>query len=137
MALREPSPLRPIRTLLPAVGLVVVVACVSEPDPREFTMSLTVEEPVVTLGDSAVFVLEAEGSGLIEVIMDFGDGAVEAEDLLLPVEIRRTISHAYEAPGTFEATGSVEDADGSILSDQVTVEVLPNGDDEDEDENGG
>lgn len=112
--------------LMCALGVLVVTgACISEPEERDLAISLSVEETPVVLGDSAIFEMSAEGPRLVEFEVEFGDGRVLSDDGQLAVELRRRIAHLYEESGTFQATARIVAIDGSVASDQVSVEILP------------
>lgn len=120
---------RPVRRLTPlvcALGVMAVTACISEPEERDLTISLTVEETPVVLGDSTIFEMSAEGPRLTEFEVEFGDGTVLTDDGQLAVELRRRIAHLYEQSGTFQVTARIAAMDGSVANDQVSVEILPN-----------
>ena len=117
---------RQVKALICALGLLVMTgACISEPEERDLAISLSVEETPVVLGDSTIFEMSAEGPRLVEFEVDFGDGRVLSDDGQLAVELRRRIAHLYEESGTFQATAQIVAIDGSVASDQVSVEVLP------------
>jgi hypothetical protein len=116
-----------VRTLPVALVLAVLAAtaaCISEPEPRVLSISVTVEESPVALGDSAIFSVAAEGPRLVEFEVEFGDGRVFSDDGHLAVELTRRISHLYEEPGSYQVIARVVDQGGFVESDQASVQVV-------------
>ena len=108
------------------------VACLDDSitGARPLTFSLTVPEPTAQVGDSVTFEYEATGTGILGVIMNYGDGTVDSMDVVSAsgggniVEYSDAPRYAYETSGTYEVIGRLETTDGSA-SDTVQVEITP------------
>lgn len=88
------------------------------------SITLTVD-PVVGVAavDTFTFQYDAEGTDLLGVVLDFGDGQVDSLSALGAVTAGATRLHVYEDPGTYSAIASVIEAVGATLADTVSVEV--------------
>ena len=76
-----------------------------------------------TVGQSVVFSYEAEGSGLSQVTIAFGDGDTYARNFPpASVQANGFTSHAYESTGTFTVRGEAIDVRG-VSSHEVTITV--------------
>lgn len=115
--------LRLVGAVLLSVGLTLPAGCLTEPEERALTIDLVVEESTVSLADSAVFTLTAEGPGLVTAEVAFGDGEVFSDDLFGAVETQRRISHLYDQPGEYMVLAEVMNQDSTVISDEVMVQV--------------
>lgn len=132
-----------------ALGLLLTTAAACLDDDitgvRELSIVLSASTTSVTLGDSVQFDYSAEGTGLVTVWFEYGDGAAdtvrfsggyevpdygEPEDHANtdtvfypgPLEVAGRLTHAFEAPGTFSVVGYAVGAVG-VATDTVRVAV--------------
>ena len=68
---------------------------------------------------------EAQGRSLNRLIIDFGDGAVDPLGLQGAVTATGFRDHAYQAPGTYVVTGTLQELTGTEANATVTVNVTP------------
>lgn len=115
--------LRLFAAVLLSVGLTLPAGCLTEPEERALTIDLVAEESTVSLADSAVFNLSAEGPSLITVEVSFGDGEVFNDDLFGAVETQRRIPHLYDQTGEYTVVAEVVNQDSTVISDEATVLV--------------
>lgn len=88
------------------------------------SITLTVDPSVGTAAvDTFTFQYQAEGTDLLGVVLEFGDGQVDSLSALGAVTAGATRLHVYEDPGTYSAIASVIEAVGATLADTVSVEV--------------
>lgn len=115
--------LRLFAAVLLSVGLTLPAGCLTEPEERALTIDLVVEESTVSLADSAVFTLTAEGPSLVTAEVSFGDGEAFNDDLFGAVESQRRIPHLYDQPGEYTVVAEVMNQDSTVINDEVTVQV--------------
>lgn len=115
--------LRLFAAVLLSVGLTLPAGCLTEPEERDLTLDLEAEESTVSLADSAVFTLTAEGPSLITASVAFGDGEVFNDDLFGAVETQRRIPHLYDQPGEYTVIAEVMNQDSTLINDEVTIQV--------------
>lgn len=115
--------LRLFAAVLLSVGLTLPAGCLTEPEERDLTIDLVVEESTVSLADSAVFNLTAEGPSLVTAEVSFGDGEVFSDDLFGAVETQRRIPHLYDQPGEYTVIAEVMNQDSTVINDEVTVQI--------------
>jgi len=108
-----------------AAALLLSVGCMDDPGERDLSVEMLAEDAEVSLGDSAVIHVEAEGPRLVGILVDFGDQSVQREDLPLPVHVLRRFAHLYEEVGVYQVEALVADARGDTLTAHATVEVVP------------
>lgn len=115
--------LRLFAAVLLSVGLTLPAGCLTEPEERALSIDLVAEESTVSLADSAVFNLNAEGPSLITAEVSFGDGEVFSENLFGAVETQRRITHLYDQPGEYTVIAEVLNVDSTFINDEVTVQI--------------
>lgn len=97
---------------------------------RPVAFTLTSSTSTAQVGDSITFSYEATGTGILGVIMNFGDGRVDSTDVAEMaggsniVEYSDQPKHAYTAGGTYEVIGRLETVNG-FRSDTVEVQINP------------
>ena len=136
----------PIFAIISALALLVVSASACLDDSitglRELSMVLTSDRTIVSVGDSVNFEYSAEGTGLVSVRVEYGDGG---EDFVLvsssggfeepeegfradtlfypgPIGVRGPLTHAFDSVGTFLVIGYAVGAAG-VASDTVALTV--------------
>lgn len=117
-----------------ALGLVVVAAaaCLDDSITGARPISFTLSAPIATaqVGDSLTFEVSATGTGILGVVMSYGDGTVDSLDVAAQsgggniVEYFDQPRYAYTTSGTFEVIGQLVTSAGS-RSDTVQVEITP------------
>ena len=140
----ERCALRPL-TIISALALLVVSASACLDDSitavRELSMVLTSGRTIVSAGDSVNLEFSAEGTGLVLVYVDYGDGGADTAsfsggfeepeeggvrtDTLFypgPIEVGGKLSHAFDSVGTFLVIGYAVGAAG-VASDTVALTV--------------
>ena len=110
-----------------ALLLVACAACGPPSlEPLDLNLTLEASPTTVTVGQEVTFTIDARGSQLLGLRMSYGDGP-ESFDYL-GISGARTARwsnlHAYEEPGTYIATGRVDEI-GDTMSRQVTITVTP------------
>ena len=85
-------------------------------------MTVTASSSTVAAGDSLVFEYLASGTGLVRMVMNYGDATADTTTFSGPVEIGGLLWHTYDSLGVYTVVGRVTGIDGSA-SDSVTVTV--------------
>ena len=136
--------LRPL-TIISALALLVVAASACLDDSitgvRELSMVLTLGRTIVSAGDSVNLEYSAEGTGLVSVYVEYGDGGADtasfsggfeepgedawnADTLFYPgpIGVGGRLTHAFDSVGTFLVIGYAVGA-GGVASDTVALTV--------------
>ena len=124
--------MRPLPILAVAFLLLTTAACLDDSITGARPLSFSLSAPVTTaqVGDSVTFEYAATGTGILGVVMDYGDGTLDSLDVAAQsgggniVEYSAQPRYAYTTAGTFEVVGQLVTTDGS-LSDTVQVEITP------------
>lgn len=100
-------------------------------------LMLTVDTPNLPVGEFVGYRYQAQGRGLLGLIVDYGDGVVDSLSFAgaqtaagtcgTPTDARPTderCRHAYELPGTYVVTGRLEDVTGEVVEDEMVIEVM-------------
>lgn len=93
------------------------VACLDDSITGTRPLSLTISaNPQVALVDEVVTVsYEVAGTGLLGVILDWGDGVVDSLTFNgLAVEATGFFEHAYPVAGSFDIVGTAEAQNGTV-----------------------
>ena len=121
------APRRPASRLPFALVLAVLAAgasaCLEDVTGlRDLTMSLQVAPTTLAVGDTLDLTYAATGTGLVLVVLDYGDGTVDSTTYGGPVEAAADRTHVYAASGSYLIVGAVTGVDGTA-SDSATVTV--------------
>jgi hypothetical protein len=107
-----------------AMACVVASACLDDSitGTRPLSLSVTVA-PSANVNELVTAQYSATGTGLFNLIVDWGDGVVDSLPLSgIVVEISGPVEHTYAVTGSFDITGTVEARNGTI-SDQAAILV--------------
>ena len=92
-------------------------------DPLPLNVTITATPTSSPINQDIVFEVRAQGGQLLGLIVDYGDGVTQDEDLRSSRTAEATLRHAYTTPGVYNVTAGVADA---ILGDKqasVTVTI--------------
>lgn len=108
--------------LLAAVG--ATAACIDDSvtGTRALGVTISASPTSVPVGDTVQFDVTGQGTNVVAIIVAFGDGAADTLTYPAAVEVIDITKHAYDAPGSYEAVGTVLASNGQ-LSDEVVVTV--------------
>ena len=107
-----------------AVGT-VSTACLDDSitGTRPVTLVITAAPPTAAVGEPVTVTYSATGTGLISVVVDWGDGATDTVSLGgLPVEAAGNLEHTYSDAGSYEITGRTSAQNGTA-SAETEVQV--------------
>jgi hypothetical protein len=79
--------------------------------------------PTAAVGDTVSFVVNVQGSGVVGIDADFGDGTSDAVQIPFARTARNTFKHVYATAGGFSATFGVTQSDSVSKSATATVQV--------------
>lgn len=106
-----------------SAALVAAAACLdSVTATRPLGVTISASPTSVLVGDTVQFDVTGQGTNVVAIIVAFGDGAADTLTYPAAVEVIDITKHAYDAPGSYEAVGTVLASNGQ-LSDQVVVTV--------------
>ena len=117
------------RAALAAVALVALLGgcdTLAEVDVGPPRFELTADMTAGAVGDTFVIGFEAEGSLLLGVDVDYGDGSTERFPLTGSLRASGSAEHVYREPGSYRVTGVLRDG-ASERVDELTIEVTPAG----------
>ena|ERR1044071_3331934 len=114
-----------MRRLLLGIGLAAsVAACSTLVDAdRPLTIGFTVDKPTLTLGDSMLFTITVQGTSLVGVTLDYGDGSTTAYPTSGAQTARLTYYHTYKARGSYDVVLNVTDARAGERGATIQVRV--------------
>lgn len=117
------------RTVLFAALLMGVPACgPSSLEPIDLDGSFVVNPATATVGQPVTAVLEAQGTQLLSLRIQWGDESDDQDGDFLSIagtrEARWTREHEYTEPGTYTITGSIHETNDTLQFTQ-TVTVNP------------
>ena len=107
------------------VACAVAAGCLDDSitGTRPITLSISAASQTAAVGEVVTVTYSATGTGLIEVIVEWGDGAVSTVTLGgLIVEADGSVEHTYSAAGSYDITGTASAANGTASS-EVTVQI--------------
>lgn len=121
-----------ISILAVSVTLVTLTACLDETitGQRPLSFNLSVDSTTIDAGGAVTFEYSATGTGILGIIIDYGDGVVDSTDIVAQarggnvVEFSDNPQHVYEVAGVYRVVGRLEATSGS-RSDEVEVTVRP------------
>src|SRR5690242_16807122 len=100
------------RLLVLAAGVVLSgsVGCEqSIAAPRPLGITLTSSVTSAAVGDSVTFTASAQGTDIIELAADYGDGTTETHDIVGAQTATAKFKHAFSASGTYTIVVTVTD----------------------------
>lgn len=98
-----------------------MAACLESVDP--LPLGVAIEKPAtISTADSANFVVTAQGSSLVGIETDFGDGRAVAFPTGGARTATVTFRHRYSASGTYDVTATV--TDGVLGTKAAAVQVV-------------
>jgi len=90
---------------------------------RDVSITLTATSTTAGVNEAITVDYEATGTGLLSVVLDWGDG--ESETILLSgtgISAGGILQHSYSAPGTYTVTGTTTASNGTASS-ELTVQI--------------
>jgi hypothetical protein len=94
-----------------------------DPVARQLTVAITAPKNELVVDETVSFRLEATGSSLNEVSVDFGDGTNEARGTAGAQTASANFPHQFSTAGTFHVVGFATEAGGTTVRDTVIVVV--------------
>lgn len=115
--------MRPIRRLFIVAAIASGAACGSPLEPLVLDGTLTANPSTATVNQEVTVVLEAQGTRLLSLRIDYDDGS-EPEFLSIAGarSARWTRTHAFDTPGTYTISGRVDEATDTLTA-TATVTV--------------
>lgn len=93
------------------------------------TVSIVADRSSAAVGQTVVYTVEASGTNLVGLTIDYGDGVADSVPTSGAVTAGITREHAYAEGGTFVARATVVDFQNFLteLTDSVTVQIFDPG----------
>lgn len=113
------------RMILLALVALLAGGCTSVdvPDSRELTIDIIATPESVVVGEQIEVRASAEGTSLVRIDFEFGDGAT-ATSVTHGAQTAETVEeHAYEEAGTYTVTATAVETAGDTAQAQLTVTV--------------
>lgn len=114
-----------IARLLPLLTALAAVSCILDDEAAlETRLTLTVDQSTHAVGEDVTFLYAAQGTALHRIVLDFGDGAIDADTTFggrTSSLMEGVMVHAYDSVGSFAVTGWIEDL--AVGADTVLVMV--------------
>lgn len=127
MALRPPSEhQRGMMKRLCVVGATSLL-CACGPvmlEPRPLEISVAASKASAAVGDTLSFVATVQGTNLLGLDADFGDGGTDRYGTAGARAGKVTFRHPFIAPGTYTVKITATDSDASQKSASVSIQVL-------------
>jgi hypothetical protein len=108
------------------LAVLLVSACSSyttEVPNRPLTVDLTAARTSAGVGDTILFRVDATGTRLLGIILNYGDGRADS----IPTENAQTatanIPYAYTATGTFTVVATVIAVTGETVNDDLSMTI--------------
>jgi len=99
-----------LMVLAAAAVMGATAACESSvTGPRALSLTITPSATTAAVGDSLTFTANAEGTALVDLEADYGDGANETVTVSASQTVSVRFRHAYSAPGTYTVTVTASD----------------------------
>lgn len=90
---------------------------------RPLSMVITVDQPTALVDSTVTARYEATGTGLLGVIINWGDGVVDSLALSgTVVTISGPADHVYTAAGSYDIVGTVQ-AQNGIQTSQTSIQI--------------
>ena len=106
-----------------------LVACsvIDPAEERPTEITLTVDETTKAAAEEFTFTYAAQGTALHRVVIDFGDGSLQADSTFFSTASATMdgfMRHAYDSTGTYVVIGWVEDL--AVGADTTELAVVVN-----------
>lgn len=108
--------------LLAAVGAATACLDDSVTGTRPLVFSMSADPVTAEIAEPVTFTFTAEGTNIVAVVVDFGDGMADTLTNPPAVMVTDFTVHSYEEAGLYTAVGKVVAQNGT-LSDEVEVTV--------------
>jgi hypothetical protein len=106
------------------VSLLAVVACGDfSTTIRDTEVTLTSDRTSAPTGQNFRIRYEAQGRSMNRLVIDYGDGAADSVGLQGAVTATGFKDHAYQTPGMYVVTGTLQELTGPEAEATVTVTV--------------
>ncbi|MGH7553352.1 MAG: hypothetical protein ACREMQ_10055 [Longimicrobiales bacterium] len=103
---------------------VLAIGCDSfDPVARPLTVAISAPKNNLAVNEIVSFRLEATGTSLNEVSVDFGDGTNESRGTAGAQTASANFPHQFSAAGTFHVVGFATEGGGTTVRDTVIVVV--------------
>jgi hypothetical protein len=113
-----------MKRLILLLSLVALGACGDfSTTIRPTAVTLTPDRTSAPISQNFRINYEAQGRSLNRLIIDYGDGAQDSLGFSGAVTATGFRDHAYEFPGTFIVTGTLEELQGTAVESTVTLNV--------------
>lgn len=118
-----------IARLLPCLTALAIVGCsiLGDEPALETRLALTVDQGQRVVGEEFTFTYMAQGTALSRIVVEFGDGATDADTTFFggsSATMEGSMLHAYDSAGSYTVTGWIEDlavgADSVVIAVEVT-----------------
>lgn len=115
---------RPSRALLLLAGLAAATACLDESvtGTRAVSFSMSATPTTATVGEQVTFDVNGQGTAVVAIVVDFGDGVADTLTYPAAVEVIDHTFHSYEAAGSYTAVGKLIASNGTRTA-EVAVTV--------------
>jgi hypothetical protein len=119
------APMQLKRLLIPALLLATGVACgPSSLEPLPLDGSLTASPNPADAGEEVQFTVNAQGTQLLSLELDYGDGDDDLQSVVGSRTARWTQPHAFDAPGQYTVTARINERTDTT-SRTVTMTINP------------
>lgn len=103
---------------------VALSACAGDSlDPLPLSVAVATSPVSPAAGETVTFVTMTQGTDVIAIQVDFGDGATDGSNLPFVRTAKNTFKHAYQSAGSYSATFIATQNDSTSKSVVATVEV--------------
>lgn len=107
-----------------AAAALAVAACESSTEEtRPLTVQVTVNNASPRAGEAVTFRVEATGTRLAGISIEYGDGATDSQDTFGARTAGANFTHAYAQPGTFAVTAAATENAGERATRQLSITV--------------
>ena len=115
----------PLRGAILAAVLGAAGACLDldVDENRDTAILLVATPPTAVVGQEVSFQVEAEGTELFGVLVDFQDGVVDTTYAFGSTKIALDVRHAFTTAADHEVVAEVFETSGRTLADTVVVPV--------------
>lgn len=104
-------------------AVVLLTACAGPLEPLDLGITLKATPTTAAVGDTVTFLSDAQGTNMIAVAIQYGDGQSEGLDLPFARTAHNTFKHVYAAVGAYTANVTVVQADSAAKTAPVTVTI--------------
>ncbi|MBW3552293.1 MAG: hypothetical protein KY466_02215 [Gemmatimonadetes bacterium] len=112
------------RRALAALALLAGVGCEDVADAGKPTaVELSSDRTTAAVAEPIEFRYEAQGQNLAGLVIDYADGSRDSIPGFGAQTAAGTVTHAFEAAGTFDVTAALLDFSGETADDTVVVMI--------------